>query len=101
MVGEPGNLGSREIGNLGNTAGNKPFAPLELWPFFSVISEKHPHELETKGVDSAPQSFTGAHLPSPSNYHAAMICDQARINASHIPSARRREDSLHEQDREL
>ena len=65
MVGEPGNLESREIGNLGNTAGNKPFAPLELWPFFGVILEKHPHELETKGVDSAPQKLHRGSLAFP------------------------------------
>lgn len=101
MAGEPGNLGSREIGNLGNTAGNRALCAAGVVALIRRDIRKDPHELETKESTQPRKSFTGAHLPSPSNYHAAMICDQARINASHILSARRREDSLHEQDREL
>jgi len=56
MVGEPGNLGSSEIGNLGNTAGNK--ALLRRWNYgpFSVRYQKStPMNLRPRGVDSAPQ----------------------------------------------
>ena len=42
MVGEPGNLGNREIGNLGNTAGNKALCAAGIMALFRCDIRKAP-----------------------------------------------------------